>query len=163
VACETTTHESLSRGTMPVGAFDGIIVDESHRFRPTSTRHAILARLACRAPLLLLSATPLQNHARELAALIALFLGETAYVRELATWQGGDAVQLGFPTMLAAEATDRACAEQHAREIEAERSALEVVMGAIEHARNPDASRVRALREVCRNHGDVSVLAFSEY
>ena len=61
VCCATTTHESLSRGTLPTGPFDGIVVDESHRFRPTSNRHAALARLASHTPLLLLSATPLQN------------------------------------------------------------------------------------------------------
>jgi superfamily II DNA or RNA helicase len=75
-------HEALSRGAAPTGPFDGIIVDESHRFRPTSRRHAALARLAARAPVLLLSATPLQNHPRELAAQLALFLGESAYALE---------------------------------------------------------------------------------
>jgi superfamily II DNA or RNA helicase len=266
VPCATATHESLSRGTIPTGTFDGIVVDESHRFRPTSNRHAVLARLAWRAPLLLLSATPLQNRARELAAQIALFVGETAYAlepaaltrwivrasadadhmlptvapprwltpdvndgdllqallalppppraadagdggallllslvrawassraallstihrrrrslvaleqchaegrvptrRELASWRGGDAVQLGFPTMLAAATTDRAAAERRAEAIAAERHALDVVAYAIERAGDPDSSRVRELRDVCTRHGDVAVLAFSEY
>jgi superfamily II DNA or RNA helicase len=264
--CATTTHESLSRGTVPTGAFDGIIVDESHRFRPTSNRHAALARLASHAPLLLLSATPLQNHARELAAQIALFIGETAYAlepaaltrwivratsdvdralpavappawvqpdandgdvleallalppppraadagdggallllslvrawassraallatirrrrrslvaleqchadarvptrRELASWQGGDAVQLGFPTMLAATAADRATAEQRATAIIAERDALDVVWRAIERVPDPDVARARALRDLRTRHGNVAILAFSEF
>jgi superfamily II DNA or RNA helicase len=266
VPCATTTHESLSRGTVPARSFDGIVVDESHRFRPTSKRHAALARLAARTPLLLLSATPLQNHARELAAQIALFIGEAAYAlepaaltrwiaratpgvdralpavappswlqpgvndgdvleallalppppraadagdggallllslvrawassraallatirrrrrslvaleqchaegrvptkRELASWQGGDAVQLGFPMMLAATTTDRAEAEQHARTIETERHALDALVRAIEHAPDPDAVRVHALRELCTRHGSFAVLAFSEF
>ena len=79
LSCPMASHESLSRGAAPAGAFDGIIVDESHRFRATSRRHAGLARLAAHAPVLLLSATPLQNRPRELAAQLALFLGESAY------------------------------------------------------------------------------------
>ncbi|MDB4884425.1 MAG: hypothetical protein JWL95_3191 [Gemmatimonadetes bacterium] len=79
LTCSITSHESLSRGVAPSCDFGGIIVDESHRFRPTSRRHAMLARLAARAPVLLLSATPLQNRTRELAAQLALFLGDAAY------------------------------------------------------------------------------------
>jgi len=266
VPCATTTHESLSRGATPPGAFDGIVVDESHRFRPTSNRHATLARLASHTPLLLLSATPLQNRARELAAQIALFVGEAAYAldsaaltrwivratsdvdralpavappswvqpevsdgevleallalppppraadagdggallmlslvrawassraallatirrrrrslvaieqchaegrvptkRELASWQGGDAVQLGFATMLATTATDRADAEQRAQAIENERRSLDAVVRAIERATDPDLTRTRALRDLCARHAGVAILAFSEY
>ena len=79
VLCEFASHEALSRGRAPDAPFDGIVVDESHRFRATSRRHAMLARLAARAPVLLLSATPLQNRVQELAAQLALFLGEVAY------------------------------------------------------------------------------------
>jgi superfamily II DNA or RNA helicase len=75
VPCEFTSHEALSRGRALDAPFDGIVVDESHRFRATSRRHAMLARLAARAPVLLLSATPLQNRVQELAAQLALFLG----------------------------------------------------------------------------------------
>ena len=82
VHCTLATHEALSRGRALDGDFDGIVVDESHRFRPTSRRHAALADLAARAPLLMLSATPMQNRARELAAQLALFLGEIAYELE---------------------------------------------------------------------------------
>ena len=82
VRCAFATHESLSRGRAIDDDFDGIVVDESHRFRPTSRRHAALADLAARAPLLMLSATPMQNRARELAAQLALFIGELAYELE---------------------------------------------------------------------------------
>jgi superfamily II DNA or RNA helicase len=82
VRCTLATHEALSRGRALGGDFDGIVVDESHRFRPTSRRHAALADLAARAPVLMLSATPMQNRARELAAQLALFLGEIAYELE---------------------------------------------------------------------------------
>jgi hypothetical protein len=89
VRCRIVTHEALSRGSRPSGSFDAIVVDESHRFRSTSRRHAELARLAAYAPVLLLSATPLQNRATELAAQLALFLGEGAYrldEAELTRW-----------------------------------------------------------------------------
>jgi superfamily II DNA or RNA helicase len=79
VRCGFTSHEALSRGGSPDQSFDGVIVDESHRFRPTSRRHAALAALTAHAPIVMLSATPLQNRAQELAAQLALFLGEIAY------------------------------------------------------------------------------------
>ena len=265
VRCDMATHESLSRGAAPAGPFDGIVVDESHRFRPTSRRHAVLAQLVWRAPLLLLSATPLQNRADELAAQLALFLGETAYAlepaaltrwivrapareddqlpavapplwlvpevddgevleallalppppraadvgdggallllslvrawassraallatlrrrrrslvaleqcraerrvptrRELASWMGGDAVQLGFPTLLASASIDETMAGALSQAIDVERCALEVVERAMERVSDPDAARVGALREIRARHHDASVLAFSE-
>lgn len=81
VSCAIVSHESLSRGSLPSAEFDGIVVDESHHFRtPTTQRYSTLADLAARAPLVLLSATPLQNRTRDLAAQIALYLGERASV-----------------------------------------------------------------------------------
>ena len=93
VSCEIISHESLSRGTAAgrlssraergtcfSAPFDGIVVDESHHFRtPTTRRYAALATLAARAPLVMLSATPLQNRTRDLSAQIALYLGEMAF------------------------------------------------------------------------------------
>ena len=38
VACSVVSHEELSRGRLPAERPDGIIVDESHHFRTTSTR-----------------------------------------------------------------------------------------------------------------------------
>ncbi len=79
-SCAIISHESLSRGSLPAAAFDGIVVDESHHFRtPTTRRYEALATLAARAPLVMLSATPLQNRARDLAAQLALYLGEMAF------------------------------------------------------------------------------------
>jgi superfamily II DNA or RNA helicase len=80
VRSEVISHEALSRGRIPDGSFDGIVVDESHRFRSTTARrHAALATLCAHARLLLLSATPLQNRSRDLAAQIALFHGARAF------------------------------------------------------------------------------------
>lgn len=82
VPCSIVTHEALSRGAVPAFEPDGVIVDESHRFRsPEAKRHAALARVAAFAPILLLSATPLQNGTRDLAAQLALFLGSSAFRR----------------------------------------------------------------------------------
>ena len=83
VECEMITHEALSRGRVLHAGYDGIIVDESHRFRSTSARrYATLATSSSRSLLLLLSATPVQNRLRDLAAQIALFHGERAFQLE---------------------------------------------------------------------------------
>lgn len=109
VACTLASHESLSRGRMPPGAFEVIIVDESHHFRTMSTRrHAALALLAARAPVVLLSATPLQNRTRDLAAQVALFVGERALTMEAAALsrfviRGGADTDQGMPVVRAPE------------------------------------------------------------
>ncbi|HEX5970554.1 MAG TPA: DEAD/DEAH box helicase [Gemmatimonadaceae bacterium] len=80
VDCAMVTHESLSGGALPSCDPDVVIVDESHRFRsPASRRHAALTAITARVPVLLLSATPLQNRTRDLAAQVALFLGSSAF------------------------------------------------------------------------------------
>jgi superfamily II DNA or RNA helicase len=59
---------------------DLIIVDEAHHVRTQATRrYAALADLCARSRVLLLSATPLQNSRRDLAAQLALFLGSAAW------------------------------------------------------------------------------------
>jgi hypothetical protein len=85
VPCDVTTHDALSRGHRPVpGEHDVIIVDESHHFRtPGIRRYEALTSLAARTPLVLLSATPLQNRVRDLAAQLALFLGAAAFELDL--------------------------------------------------------------------------------
>jgi superfamily II DNA or RNA helicase len=84
VQCAILSHESLSRGRMPQPTFDGIIVDESHHFRTSTTRrYSVLADLAARAAIVMLSATPLQNRSRDLAAQLALYLGEMAFALDL--------------------------------------------------------------------------------
>jgi superfamily II DNA or RNA helicase len=104
VDCAMVTHEALSRGSLPACEPDGVIVDESHRFRsPESRRHACLAAITAHAPALLLSATPLQNRIRDLAAQLALFLGSSAFRWDEATLaryvvrDAGDAEDAGLP------------------------------------------------------------------
>ena len=109
VSCAFISHEALSRGGGPTQPFDGIIVDESHHFRTTTTRRtAALALLAARAPVVLMSATPLQNRARDLAAQIALFHGEQAFSLDASALarfviRSDDAVDAAMPTVLAPE------------------------------------------------------------
>ncbi len=80
VPCAFASHEELSRGRHPSEPADIIIVDESHHFRSTTAkRYAALAELSAGVRLLLLSATPLQNRARDLAAQVALFRGGRAF------------------------------------------------------------------------------------
>ncbi len=72
------THEALSRGAANVDG-DFVIVDESHRLRnPKTKRYAAVADLCARARVLLVTATPVQNSAGDLAAQLALFLGRRA-------------------------------------------------------------------------------------
>ena len=67
---------------------DLLIVDEAHHLRTRTTRrYAAMRALAARAPVLLLSATPVHNAVRDLAALCALFLGDAALRLPLATLQ----------------------------------------------------------------------------
>lgn len=75
-----TSYTTLSRGRVPAGEFDLLVLDEAHHARtPSTRRYARLAALARRARVLLLSATPVHNAARDLAALFALFLGARAW------------------------------------------------------------------------------------
>jgi superfamily II DNA or RNA helicase len=62
------------------GGLELVIVDEAHHVRtPATKRHAALAATCARARVLLLSATPVQNSRRDLAAQLALFLGAVAW------------------------------------------------------------------------------------
>ncbi len=59
---------------------DFVLVDEAHHARtPTTRRYAALAALCARSRMLLVSATPVQNARRDLAAQLALFLGARAW------------------------------------------------------------------------------------
>jgi len=74
------SYSALSRGAMPAGDFDLLVLDEAHHARnPATRRYAALAALAARAPVLLLTATPVHNARGELTSLFALFLGARAH------------------------------------------------------------------------------------
>jgi hypothetical protein len=74
------TYTALSRGRVPAGAFDLVVLDEAHHARtPTTRRYHTLAALTANARVLLLSATPIHNRLTDLAAALALFLGERAH------------------------------------------------------------------------------------
>jgi superfamily II DNA or RNA helicase len=73
------SYATLSRGGAPRGHFDLVLLDEAHHSRtPGTRRYARIAELADGAHLLLLSATPIHTTSGDLAALLALFLGERA-------------------------------------------------------------------------------------
>jgi superfamily II DNA or RNA helicase len=77
---EITSYSTLSHHAGPAGPFDLLILDEAHHARtPGTHRYARLAVLAAGARVLLLSATPIHNTRRDLAALLALFLGARAW------------------------------------------------------------------------------------
>ncbi len=74
-----TSYSALSRGRAPDGPLDLLVLDEAHHARtPGTRRYAALTRLAAHARVLALSATPIHNSRDDLAALLALFLGERA-------------------------------------------------------------------------------------
>ena len=80
VCATIVTYSALSRGAAPEGEFDLLVLDEAHHARtPSTRRYALLAVLAARARVLLLTATPVHNRREELSALFALFLGARAH------------------------------------------------------------------------------------
>lgn len=80
VSCEWCSVEALSRGSRPPGPFDLVIVDEAHHFRNArANRYPALADICAGSAVLLLSATPVHNTRRELANILALFLGARAH------------------------------------------------------------------------------------
>lgn len=79
VAIAFHSMESLSRRGTPAIEPDLVIVDEAHHFRTRRTRRfAAALGLCARAPVLLLSATPVQNRDADLRAMLSLFLGSRA-------------------------------------------------------------------------------------
>jgi superfamily II DNA or RNA helicase len=71
--------ETLGRGRPPPGGHDLIVVDEAHHLRnPRTLRHRAVRGLAEHAGVVLLSGTPVHNSARDLDALLSLFLGADA-------------------------------------------------------------------------------------
>jgi len=76
------THARLSRSGFPPRLAPGLlIVDEAHAFRnPHTRRYAALARLAEGRPVLLLTATPVNNSVWDLYWLLRLFADDAAFV-----------------------------------------------------------------------------------
>jgi len=89
VHVEYRSYEALSRAPAPCGRHDLVVLDEAHHARTTRTvRYRHLAQGLAGARVLLLTATPVHNSARDLRALLALFLGALAWAvdeSELAT------------------------------------------------------------------------------
>lgn len=79
VPLSVVSHEALSRGATVTPAPDFVIIDEAHHARSPGTRRWQALAVICRsARVLLVSATPMHNAPRELAALFALRLGSEA-------------------------------------------------------------------------------------
>jgi superfamily II DNA or RNA helicase len=74
-----TSLEALGRGQARVADAPLVIVDEAHHLRTAHTRrHAAVRARGVHTPLLLLTATPVHNRARDLAQLVRLFAGDRA-------------------------------------------------------------------------------------
>jgi hypothetical protein len=83
VRAEYRSYEALSRAPMPNGRHDLVVLDEAHHARTTNTvRYRHLAQGLAGARVILLTATPVHNSARDLRALLALFLGALAWAIE---------------------------------------------------------------------------------
>lgn len=79
-SAHVVSYDSVSRGSVPNATFDLVVLDEAHHARNAATkRYARIAAITSGTPVLLLSATPVHNHAGDLAALLALFLGARAW------------------------------------------------------------------------------------
>lgn len=73
------SHETLSRGRLPVARAGFVIVDESHGFRePASRRYRVLAPWISGRPCLLVSATPVVNRIADLGHQLRLCLKDDA-------------------------------------------------------------------------------------
>lgn len=71
--------ESLSRRAHAGKHCDLVIIDEAHHFRnPSTARYRHVSRMVKRSKVLMLSATPIHNSRRDLAVLLALFIGSRA-------------------------------------------------------------------------------------
>jgi superfamily II DNA or RNA helicase len=104
LSATVVTHEALSRGALPRGSWNVVIVDEAHRLRsPATRRYAAMAEVCRNAKVLLVTATPVHNRRTDLAAQLALFLGRVAWQLsddELATHVVRDAsATRGQPTL----------------------------------------------------------------
>ncbi|MGI8546615.1 MAG: helicase-related protein [Gemmatimonadaceae bacterium] len=79
-SADFVSFEALSRGKIIECSYPLVIVDEAHHLRnPATKRYAEVARLCIRAPVLLISATPIHNSRADLTSLAALFMGHRAY------------------------------------------------------------------------------------
>ena len=115
---------------------DLLVVDEAHHARTRATRRwQALATLAVHARVLLLSATPVHNTPRDLAALLALFLGDRALVCS--------------PALLARHVVRRRIADLPPARPGAEAPGTEAprprILPTVWHPLPPDAARLAAL------------------
>ena len=79
VSIRVHTHETLSRGRAPPSTGGAVIIDESHRFRTTSTRrYDTLAPWCAGRRGILLSATPVVNRLADLANQLGLLVRDDA-------------------------------------------------------------------------------------
>jgi hypothetical protein len=73
------SFESMARGG-DTAKHDLVVVDEAHHLRnPATKRYAAARTLCARTPVVLLSATPVQNRLADLRVIMSLFLGERAH------------------------------------------------------------------------------------
>jgi superfamily II DNA or RNA helicase len=73
------SHQSVSRGRLPVGERGLVIIDEAHHFRnPTTRRYRNVAPWLVRRPVLLVTATPVVNRLQDLLHQLRLGIRDDA-------------------------------------------------------------------------------------
>lgn len=108
----------------------------------------------------------LRRRARSLAAMEqCVSEGRVPARAELRSWLGmqGDAVQLGFVSLLVSAGGPSDMLSFAAAAIDAEQRALARIAALIRERPDPDLARLDALREVRRSHPAEKVLAFTEF
>ncbi len=79
LAAQVMSLEQFSRTSQPASTSQLVVIDEAHHLRnPATVRFRNIAAFIAQADVLLLSATPLHNTAKDLTSLLSLFLGSSA-------------------------------------------------------------------------------------
>lgn len=118
----------------------------------TSSRAALVAALT-------------RRRSRGIALTAALEAGRRPTRAELSAWaHGGDALQLAFPEIVAAEALDDGFDVQ-AMLVALDRhgAAIDALLRYLRRSSDPDAERAGALLEIRRRHAGERIIAFCQY
>lgn len=118
----------------------------------TSSRAALVAALT-------------RRRSRGMALSAALEAGRQPTRAELSAWaHGGDALQLAFPQIVAADVLDDALdAQAMLVALDRHAAAIDALLGHLNRAPDPDAERARALADIRRRHPGARIIAFCQY
>ena len=118
----------------------------------TSSRAALVAALT-------------KRRSRGMALSAALEAGRRPTRAELSAWaHGGDALQLAFPQIVAADVLDDSLdAQAMLVALDRHGAAIEALLGHLKRTPDPDAERARVLADIRRRHPGARIIAFCQY